>query len=60
MYIRSSAAQSNPPSGTGRAVFGGGGPVRDGARLGGPADESACAGSLSAGKDECWMMGIRR
>ena len=26
--------------------------------LGGPADESVCAGSLSAKKDECWVIGI--
>ena len=31
-------------------MFGGGIPVRDGARLGGPADESVCAVHLALGR----------
>ena len=36
-------AQSNPPSGTGHTVFGGGIPVQDRVCLGRLANESACA-----------------
>ena len=53
MYEKPSIVQSNPPSGIGCTMFGSSSPVQDGVHLGGPADESACAGSLSTGKDEC-------
>ena len=50
-----SITQSNTPGGTGCAMFSGGSPVRDRACLSGLANESACTGSLSAGKDE-WQV----
>ena len=43
MYKSPSITQSNPPSGTGHAVFGSSIPVQDRVHLGGPADESVCA-----------------
>ena len=43
MYKSPSIPQSNPPSGTGHAVFSGGSPIQDRACLGGLVNESACA-----------------
>ena len=54
-----SIARSNPPGGTGHTMFGSGNSVQDRVHLDGLANESACAGSLSTGKDECQVIEMK-